>query len=106
MDWLMILICIVAAAGPVLLANGFGERKAHQQPVPPTLTEIRAEAMTFWNERFYDALEAALPPDACNCDKRRITNACPIHARPPERTYSIRGIHQHIEANRQREDRP
>lgn len=75
-------------------------------PPSPTLREIRAEAMTFWDERFYAALESALPPGVCNCGAWRFTNACPIHARSPERTYSLQGIHRHIESNRKREERP
>ena len=115
MTWWATILGLIFGAGPFLLAALLMERQNRQrrrkrkvraEPAPPTLGEIRAQAMGHWNERFYAALEAALPPGVCNCETRRITNACPIHARPPERTYSIRGIHQHIEANRQREDRP
>ena len=81
------------------------KHKAEAEPAPPTRGEIRAQAMTFWDERFYAALEAALPPGVCNCGTRRITNACPIHARSPERTYPLHGIHRHIESNQKREEK-
>ena len=83
----------------------YGNHDAEAEPARPVLTEVYAMAMGHWNERFYAALEAALPPGVCNCGTRRITNACPIHARSPERTYSLQGIHRHIESNRKREEK-
>ena len=114
MTWWATILGLIFGAGPFLLAALLIERenrlrrrkrKVRAEPAPPTRGEIRAQAMAFWDERFYAALGAALPPGVCNCETRRITNACPIHARSPERTYSLQGIHRHIESNRKREEK-
>ena len=114
MTWWATILGLIFGAGPFLLTALLMDRenrirrrkcKVRAEPAPPTRGEIRAQAMTFWDERFYAALEAALPPGVCNCETRQITNACPIHARSPEHTYPLQGIHRHIESNRKREEK-
>ena len=114
MTWWATILGLIFGAGPFLLTALLMERqnrqrrrkhKAETEPARPARTEVYAMAMGHWDERFYAALEAALPPGVCNCGTRRITNACPIHARSPERTYSLQGIHRHIESNRKREEK-
>lgn len=96
------ILCIIGIIVSVFITTGpWPKRKPKPaEPVPPTFHEVNAADMENWDKRFYAVLEGALP-EVCDCDPYPFS--CPIHARKPEKTYDLRGIHRHIENNRRRD---
>ena len=96
LDWIVFIVAAVV----VLLSVGtvavtmwwdfreWQRRRAKKSEVPalPSLKEIHAADMSHWDQRFYSALESALP-DACNCDPYPFR--CTIHQLPPERLKDV-----------------